>query len=108
MIVVCDLYRNGVDGRKVRALREFLQQNIECRYVSDTKAFNLMCQSIRQFVDELNAQYSKDAIIKFDVQYSEQIGKGTFRFFRPGSSASFIHMNVLAVRDYEKGGSDGL
>ena len=108
MIVVCELFRNGVDGRKVRALREYLQEHVECRCVPNYKSFKMMCLSIRQYVDDLNTQYSKDAKIQFNEQFPEQFGKGTLRFFRPGSSTSFITLTVLSVRDYEKGGSDGL
>jgi len=105
MIVVCGLLYSGVNGTKVRVLRDYLHQHVECRLFSDTKAFNKMCQRVRRFVDQLNVTYSKNAAISFKPEYSDT-GNGTLRFYRSGSSTAIIYMNVLFVRDYEEGGEE--
>lgn len=104
MLVICEMFSGGVEGRKVRELRDFLQQNIVCRSVDNEAAFKKVCHFIRRYVNELNALFGSSAAITFKSEYSSKNGSGQLGFYRPGSPAPFITLRVLSVKPYEEGG----
>lgn len=103
MLVVCELFQNGVRGRKINELIDFLRDNIAQRFLPDSAAFDKMCVDIRSFVKDLNVRYSNNATINF-THHSLGQERGVLRFFHTGKDISLAHLTVLVVKNYEKGG----
>ena len=104
MLVVCELMRNGIDGRKVRELCDFLQKHIACRVIEDDLTFKKMCLFVRRQVNDLNAMYSDTVTISFKCDFTKERSSGTLCFYRPGSPTPFVHLQILSVTKYEEGG----
>ena len=87
----------GVEGKKIKELKEFLKKNVEYRYVKDRETFDLMKKVIFDKVKELNLKYRNTVDLKFTAPISGYWNQGEMRFTREGASHAILYLPVLNV-----------
>ncbi len=108
MIAVGTIIEYGIQGRKIRELKDFLAENIQQRTVNDENEYKKMKHFIKRRVTELNAQFPNTVAVSFVADDPFTLGRGTFRFVRQNASTAIIYLTVLVVKPYTEGGVDGV